>query len=262
MYLTLISLAIALAVGGGGMLLDLWGWVGGILLGLLAFAATWILTGRRLRKRLEPAMLQIRKQTEAGMLEPAMRSLEDLLPLGRWFPLLTGQLHAQLGMLAHHASLHDRAREHLDKASKRVPEAQLLLATLHYRDGDFDSARTVLEAAAKVNRRHAMTHNFLAYLLYKEGQTDAAIARLNVHLKKEPSNEASTDNLLRLQNGQKMSMQRFGMEWYALGLEKPPASMGEVRTGRKGFRQPPKTKGRTPAAQDKSKKKRKKRRNR
>ena len=57
-------------------------------------------------------------------------------------------------------------------------------------------------------------------------------------LKKEPSNEASKDNLLRLQNGRKLNMKQFGMSWYALKLEKPPSSMRQYAPGtHRGMRQ-------------------------
>ncbi len=47
------------------------------------------------------------------------------------------------------------------------------------------------------------------------------------------------DNASRIQNGKKLNMKRFGMAWYALKLEVPPASMRQQAPGspRRGFRQ-------------------------
>ena len=70
-----------------------------------------------------------------------------------------------------------------------------------------------------------------------------AISAMNQLLQKVPDSEVSKDNLLRLQNRKKMNMKAFGMPWFSLGLERPPASMGELRTGRKGFRQPKQRRG-------------------
>jgi hypothetical protein len=69
------------------------------------------------------------------------------------------------------------------------------------------------------------------------------MAQLNRFLKKAPNHEIGKDNLLRLQNGQRMDLKPFGPEWFALGIERPPASMGELRTARKGFRQQPRRQG-------------------
>ena len=56
----------------------------------------------------------------------------------------------------------------------------------------------------------------------------------------EKDNETSKDNLLRLQNNRRMNMKRFGMQWYGLKLEKPPAALrpGHPPGLRKGFRVP------------------------
>ncbi|MGK0205920.1 MAG: hypothetical protein ACI9S9_005013, partial [Planctomycetota bacterium] len=49
-------------------------------------------------------------------------------------------------------------------------------------------------------------------------------------------------NMLRLQNNKRLSMTSFAEQWYALGLEQPPQTMGQVRRAPKGFREPPKRK--------------------
>ena len=62
-------------------------------------------------------------------------------------------------------------------------------------------------------------------------------------LKKDANNGPTKDNMLRLQNKQRMNMSQFDMQWYALGLESPPSQMGmQMRRAPKGFREPPKKK--------------------
>ena len=148
--------------------------------------------------------------------------------------------HGQMGVLSHHAGDPKAARAHLGRAGPRATDAQMLLAALQYRDGEAAAASRTLERAALANRRHAMLPNVQAFLLHEQGKTDQALAVLSRFLKREPGHEASKDNLLRLQNERKLNMKSFGMPWYALGLEDPPASMGVMQTGRKGFRTPPK----------------------
>jgi tetratricopeptide (TPR) repeat protein len=146
-------------------------------------------------------------------------------------------LHAQLGILRYSLGDEDQALDHLAKASARVAEAQLFRASLLFRQGNFDEAKKVLDLTSRFNKKHVLLHNVYAYMLEKKGQRTEAIAQLNRLLKQEQLNEATKDNLLRLQNDKKMNMKRFGMTWYALQLEKPPASMGQRRPPRAGFRQ-------------------------
>jgi tetratricopeptide (TPR) repeat protein len=115
----------------------------------------------------------------------------------------------------------------------------MVLAALHYKRGDFDAATKVLETAISYNKKQMLLYNVYAYLLVKEGDKAKAIELLLRALKVEKDNESSKDNLLRLQNGKRLNMKRFGMPWYALQLEKPPASMGQQQgMARRGFRQP------------------------
>jgi tetratricopeptide (TPR) repeat protein len=240
-YLTLVSLAIAVVVALVGLFgLDA-GWFGSFLLGFAAFAASWILGARRLNKRLAPALQQVQRQIQAGHVQPALATLEGMLPLGRWMPLLTGQLHAQMGVLAWHAQQPERALAYLERAGRRAAEAQMLLASVRYREGKVDDALRILAQSEPLNRKHVLLHNLHAWLLNKQDRRDEAIAVLNRLLAKQP-NEIAKDNLLRLQNGQKMNMRAFDVAWYALGFERPPQHMGEMRTARKGFRTPPKRK--------------------
>src|SRR5690606_14700335 len=118
----------------------------------------------------------------------------------------------------------EAALAHLEKAGRRAPEAQALLGSIRYRDGKVEEALRGLDAAGRFSRRNALLHNLHAWLLVKENRVDDGMTVLNRLLKKEPGNEVTRDNLLRLQNGQKMNMKALGVAWYTLGFERPPAS--------------------------------------
>ncbi len=256
MYSILISAAAALLVGAAAYF-GLDSWFAAIGLGLVTFLVIGILIVRRVGNRLQPELNRVRKNAEARHLDTAAEILESLLPLAKWVPGLTGQLRAQAGAIIAQSD-EAKARTHLESASRRNGDAQLLLASIAYRAGDTTAALDGLKAAAPYNRKHSLFNNTYAFLLNKEGRTGEAIAQLNVFLKKAPDHEATKNNLLRLQNGQKMSMRDFGNEWWALRFENPPASLGEVQMGRKGFRQPPK-RPKQQKQQKQQKKKKKKR---
>ena len=102
-----------------------------------------------------------------------------------------------------------------------------------------DQSHSVMETAITSNKKQIFPYHVYAYLLLKHGDREGATAQLMRCQKIEKDNETTVENLNRLQNGKKLSMKRFGMAWYALQLERPPASMGTMQGGatRKGFRQ-------------------------
>jgi tetratricopeptide (TPR) repeat protein len=242
-YSILLCSAVALLLGFGGFFLSFWGWGWAIVFSLVLFVVAWVLLARRLGARLQPAMSRVQKQMEAGMWDAAMQSLADMLPMGRWIPLLRGQLLAQMGLLAHHSNKKEKAMALLEQASVRAPDAQLLLACIHYKNNDRARAFQILQLATAVNKKHALLHNTYAWMLHKDERSDEAQKVLANFLKRDANNAPSKDNLLRLQNRTRMTMQPFDMQWYMLGLEQPPQAMGQMRRAPKGFREPPKRRG-------------------
>lgn len=242
MYLTYLASAVALLVGLLCYLALGFGWFWSPVVALIVLVATWIIGTRRISARMAPAMQQFQRQVQAGHVLPAIETLESMLPSAKWVPLATGQIYSQMGILAWRGQQRERALPWLAKASPRVAEARMLYASILYKDDRKAEALKVLETAEPFNARNALLFNMHAWLLNQEGRTDEAIGVLNKLLARESAHEVSKDNLLRLQNGRKMNMKPFDLQWYSLGFERPPASMGEMRTGRKGFRQPPKRK--------------------
>ena len=243
MYSVLVCSAFALVIGLGGVLLDWWHWIWSIPIALLLFIASGILLVRSLGKRVAPAVVQAQKQAQAGLTDAAIQSFESLLPISKWIPLLRGQLLAQMGALAHRAGDEDRALQLLEGAGLRATEARLLAACIHYKRGDPKRAMDLLQLAVAVNKKDALLHNTYAWMLHKNERSDEAQALLANFLKKDANNAPTKDNLLRLQNRTRMTMQGFDMQWYMLGLEHPPQAMGQVRRAPKGFREPPKRRG-------------------
>lgn len=243
MHSVFLSVLLGLVVGFGGFLLDWWHWVWAILFAVVVALVAFVLIARRLGKKLQPVLMRVQQQMEARMPEAAMQSLRELLPHGKWMPLLEGQIYAQMGMLAFQMQKRDEAMALLKKSSRRLPDGQLVLAVMQHRGGDKEGAFLTLKLAGMVSKKHPLLHNLHAWLLAKEGRTDEAIAVLAAFTKKNLTDEASKDNLLRLQNGKKMSMKPFGVVWYALGFETPPPEMGQMQPARKGFRTPPKQRG-------------------
>lgn len=242
MYSILLSLSLSLLLGFSGVFLDWWHWAWGIIFTIVFAIVIWILIARSIGKKLQPAMEQVQRQMQAQHLQLAYQSLEDMLPMCKWIPLLKGQLLAQMGMLALHLRQKDKGVQLLEGASLRNADARLMLACIRYRDGEVDRALQVLEITAKIDKKHPLLHNTYAWMLQKAKQEDKAQAVLAAFLKKNANNGPTKENLLRLQNNKRVNMAGFEMHWYSLGLEEPPMTMGQMRRAPKGFREPPKRK--------------------
>ena len=232
MYTVLLSILAGVVVGVAWTLLGLWKtWAMGIILGVLVALAAFVLISRVLAKRLEPRFLQAQKQLQSGSHALALATLESLLPFARWQILLEGQIYAQMGILAYAMEDETRALEWLEKSSLRVADARMALAAILYRRREFERAYEVMDTAIRANKKQILPYNAYAFMLEKQGERAKAIEQLQRCLAREPSNESTRDNLLRLQNDRKLNMKRFGMPWYALRLERPPASLRQYPPG-------------------------------
>ena len=243
MYSILLSLFLSLLLGFSGVFLDWWHWGWGIFFTVVLSLGVWVLIARRVGKQIQPAMEQVQRQMQQGHVKLAIQTLEDMLPLGKWVPMLHGQVIAQMGMLEFYQGDKERGVKLLEGASMRNADARLLLGCIRYKAGETERALGILELAAKVSKKHALLHNTYAWMLQKAGKADQAQAVLAAFLKKDKTSAPTKDNMLRLQNKQRMNMAQFDMQWYALGLESPPSQMGvQMRRAPKGFREPPKSK--------------------
>ncbi|PIE22928.1 MAG: hypothetical protein CSA62_10150 [Planctomycetota bacterium] len=241
MYAILISIGTALAVVLGWALVLFpasWGW--GSFFGIVTMIAVWIIIVRRIGRAIKPALERGQALAQRQLWQPAIEAFESVLPMGNWIPMLKGQMYGQIGTLYLQSGDRDKAILNLERSSKRVSEVQLVLASMYYKAGQLKDAYRVLRRAIKANKKAVMPYHVYAWMLHKQNDTAGAMAAISLHLKKDKDNPTSKEGLLRLQNGTKLNMATFGNHWWALGLEQPPQSMGQVQQARKGFRQPPK----------------------
>jgi len=177
-YTILVSVLLGCVVGVVYTLLGFWKtWAMGIILGTLVALLAFILISRQIAKRLQPSMDQVGKQLQSGASQAAMKTLEGLMPMARWQVLLSGQLHAQMGIIALVMDKEDLALVHLGKAGLRVPDAQIARAALLYRRKKVAEAKDVLDVAIRANKKQMMLYHVYAYILNKEGEREAAIAK-------------------------------------------------------------------------------------
>ncbi len=89
------------------------------------------------------------------------------------------------------------------------------------RKGFLASNQHVLDRAIASSKKEAMLYGLQAWMKVKLKDRDAARAVLTRGKKVLPDNNAITENLVRLQNGQDLKMMKFGEAWWQFHLEKP-----------------------------------------
>lgn len=236
----MINIAISLAVYAAMVLvlqllagLDVWL---AVLIGLVAFAGTYFLLSRRIAKKLSAAMEVVQRDMQAGRAEKAIKTLESLLPLGRWQIMIASQVNAQIGSLYYLKRDFSHAFEYLKKGFSRHWPAMGMLAICYMKRNKRQEMIQTFDKAVAVNRKEPLLWNLYAYCLEKVGERDKAIAVLQKALKKTGGDERLQDNLDALCNGRKMKMKTYGDAWYQFHLEKAGAIIKQQTKAMQGRR--------------------------
>lgn len=238
LYTILLALASASLIGVASFFVPHMHWAFSILIGLIAGVATLIIASRKMMAKLQPLFVQASKQAEAKKFKLAIATLESLLPYGKWQVMLKSQIYSQMGVIYYAEKNEEKALECLSQGTVRAPDAQMILASMYYRRKEYDKMKNTFDLTIKINKKQMILYNTYAFMLKEIGENEKALEILQKGLKVMSDNEATKDNLLRLQNNKKMNMKPFGMPWYTLQLERPPISMMQNQfAGRAGFRQ-------------------------
>jgi hypothetical protein len=193
----------------------------GIILGVIAGAATFILLLRRGRKRLEAAMKEIEGHMKAQRLDKAVTHLEALRPMARWQPGLGGSVEGQIGMIKYaHMREFEGARPHLEKAHPKLWQAWAMLGASHFKKDRFAEMHDVFEKAVKHNKGEALLWLVYGWCEWKRNRRTEAIEILARGQKACPSDDRIKHQLNGLQNGKKMKMKMDDPEWVALHLDR------------------------------------------
>ncbi|MBF0198478.1 MAG: hypothetical protein HQL32_12245 [Planctomycetes bacterium] len=211
--------------------------VAAVIVALFPAIGALIYITRKMMNKLQPIMLQAQKQAQAKQFSLAIKTLESLLPMAKWQIMLKSQINSQIGMFLYADKKEDKALEYLEKGSPRAPDSQMILASMYFKKKDAAKVKEVFDITIRVNKKQVLLYNAYAFMLNASDDKEGAIAALQKGLKVNADNDATKDNLLRLQNNKKLNMKPFGMPWYSLQLEKPPMSMMQQQfAGKAGFR--------------------------
>jgi tetratricopeptide (TPR) repeat protein len=204
--------------------------ISGLALGLLPAIGLAVLLMRRGRKPVEAGMKEIEAHMKNQRFEKAIGSLEALRPIARWQPGLGSSIDAQIGMVRYaHMRDFEGARPNLERAHRKIWQAQAMLGAAHFKKERYDDMRAVFERAVKRNKKEAMLWLVYAYCEWRRGARDQAIAVLTRAQQSCPQDERIKTQLGALKNGKKVKMPPHDPEWLALHLERTMPTGAQAR---------------------------------
>lgn len=216
-------------------------------LAVTLIAAVFLL--RRLSKRIEPIVADAQRHMQGGRKEMALKALRSGLWLGRWHPLIEGQLRTQIGVLEYASGNVDNAIAELSKASSRPWEGPAFLGCAHFKKRNESDMVKAFEKAVKVAPKEGIAWTLYAFCMNARGKKDEAIKILQRGLEKLPGDARLQGNVENLQGGKKLKTAPYGDTWTAFGVEPGapvgPANLPKYARGyaqRPGFRQKPQRK--------------------
>ena len=243
MYNLIISLVTGAVVFGVVLLaMPSYGLIAAWLPMLVAAVGVYVLLARRTGKKVEAIVERATRELQQQRIDNGVRILETAYAYDRWQFLVSAQINSQIGGILFMQRKFKEAEPYLAKAFSRQWNAQGMLAAIHFRRHQLDQAVTVMEKAVKYSKKEALAWGLYAYILEKGGRREAALEVLQRGSQKCPDSEAIKNNILRLQNRERMKMKQFGDDWYQFQFESPSAKRfgqappGKQRRSRRAIR--------------------------
>jgi tetratricopeptide (TPR) repeat protein len=230
MYNLLISLAVGIAIALGVKLAGL-SLLAGIIPGVLAMVATFVLLARRVAQRIQALMDTVQKEFASQATNPkdaqqkverAVKTLEQGLAYDKWQFMVGPELHAQIGMLKYMVRDLDGAQAHFAHTGPRNYMAKAMEGALHYQRKNYTAMESAFEAAVKTGKKDAVIWAAFAWCLVQIKERDKALRVLARAVEANPSDEKLKASLAQLQNDKRLKMKPYEPTWWQFGLEAPP----------------------------------------
>lgn len=214
---------------------------GTILPGVAVAVGAAIFLFRRVSRLTMPAVEEAQRHLSAGRRELGMQRLRDTLRLGRWHPLLAGQIQAQIGALLYDSGDLDGAITALSQASKRPWESRAFLACAYFKKKEGAAMmKRAFEDAIKVGDKDSLSFTLYAWCWNARGEKQEAIAVLKRGLEKMPNDQRLKTNVELLEEGKKMKVAPYGDRWARFQLDGSIAGVPRnIPKAMRGFAQRP-----------------------
>ena len=196
--------------------------------GVMAAIVSFFVLARKTLKAMEGTFAAVTKELQARppRTANALKVLEEARVVAKAQIGLEVQLDNQIGMIHFMQQDFGAAMPYLER-SRRFGHwmGSMMLAVIHYKKKNHDAMRQTLSDIERKAKKSGLYWSVRAYLLNQIGEREAAQQVLAKGVEKAPEDPKLKDNLQALQNGKKMKMKSYNMQWYQLHLEKPPMVM-------------------------------------
>jgi tetratricopeptide (TPR) repeat protein len=193
-----------------------------IIVAFLSFFAVNFFLGRKILKKVSALFKLVERDINAQKFEQAIKKLEAGLSLAKWQFLIKKQIYAQIGIIYYLKKDNEQAKNYLQKGTLRNWVAATMLATIYFKNKDYDKMKKILEKAIKYSKKEGFLYSLYAYYLTQLNEKNKAIEILNQGTKKAVLDEKLQANLEALRNGKKIKMQNYGSLWMQLNISKIP----------------------------------------
>lgn len=193
-----------------------------IIAALLSFFAANFFFGRKILKKLSALFKSVEKDLNAQKFDQALKKLEEGLSLAKWQFLIKKQIYAQMGIIYYLKKNNEKATYYLQRGTLRNFIAASMLATIYFKNKEYDKMKNVLNKAIKYSKKEGFLYSLYAYYLTQINEKDKALEILTKGSKKAVLDEKLLSNLDALRNGKKIKMQNYGSLWMQLNISKIP----------------------------------------
>ncbi|MGD9808093.1 MAG: tetratricopeptide repeat protein [Deferribacterales bacterium] len=174
--------------------------------------------GRKVVKKLEGLFRSIEKDIQGGRVEKAVEKLKSGYTYAKWQFMVKEQIDSQIGILYYTAKDFDKAEPYLENAFSKNWMAMSMRAAAHYKKGDMDKVKKVMDKGIKGAPKETFMYALYAWFLMEKGEKEKAMEVLTKGVEKNPIDERLSSNLDAVKNGKKLKMQNYGNYWLQMHL--------------------------------------------
>lgn len=236
MYNLLISLALSAATLVAMVQLAGQSQLVAMIVSLVVFTASYLVIMRLVMKKFAALMEQAQHDVQANRADRAVQVMKSAFKFAPWQLFIKQQVNAQIGSILYLKRDFAEALPFLEQAFVRHWVAMCMLGISYMKKNKPKKMVEAFEKATSGAKKEPLAWAVYAFCLDKNGERAKAIEVLEKGLKKNPGEEALTENIELLQAGKKMKMKGFGDMWYQFHLEKPGAiikKQTKAMTGRR-----------------------------
>lgn len=176
------------------------------------------LIGKKFLKKITDLFKSVEKDLQAGRTEKAVEKLKAGYPLAKWQFLVREQIDSQIGIIYYTAKKFNEADEYLPNAFSKNWMAMSMLGASHYKKGEMDKVKKVMDKAVKGAPKEGFVYALYAWFLSENGEKEKALEILTKGVNKNPVDERLSSALDALKNGRKLKMQNYGNYWLQMHL--------------------------------------------